>query len=388
MKSRIHLVTGATGLVGGAVALELLEATEDIVLCLVRPGATDAQARLRDALTEAATAYRRVHLVPEIERRCHALAGDIVQPRCGLDPDDVRDVELVWHCAASLRFEDRFAAEIHEINVQGSRHVLDLAGTMRAPVLNYVSTAYVAGTRTGLIFEQPATDLSLANNAYEHSKMVAEHEVSQSELPWRILRPSIVIGDSVTHAATTFSGLYGFASAVLLFERGIHRRFGHVLEHRRTPLRVERDVRMNMIPVDLVAANAVRIGLSGDRARIYHLTNSADISAADTVAEVFHRVGLPDPQLVSDIRRLTALDRILDDAIDFYRQYLRSPKTFDRTNTDAVCGPQGSLAEIDRDGLGVYLQWYLDRTQTDGRAASPTRQNAYRGARPASLAAA
>lgn len=385
----VHLVTGATGLVGGAVALELLQETDDTVLCLVRAGNGDAQGRLRDSLVEAAGAYDRLHLIPAIERRCQALAGDIVQPGCGLDPDDVRDVDLVWHCAASLRFEDRFAAEIHEINVQGTRHLLDLARTMRAATVNYVSTAYVAGTRTGMISESPATDLSLANNAYERSKMLAELAVSRSQLPWRILRPSIVIGHSVTHAATTFSGLYGLASAVMLFQHAVCRRYGHVLEHRGMPVRVQGEVQLNMIPVDLVATNAVRVGIVGDRARIYHLTNAAHISAADTVAEVFHRLNLQEPHLVSDTRRLTGLDRLLDNSIDFYRQYFRSPKTFARTNTDSICGPQGSLVEIDRTSLGRYLQWYLDRIASDGRAASPARQpHAFRAARPASLATA
>ncbi len=39
-----HLVTGATGVVGGALVLELLRRTDDVVLALVRPGAAERQA--------------------------------------------------------------------------------------------------------------------------------------------------------------------------------------------------------------------------------------------------------------------------------------------------------------------------------------------------------
>lgn len=386
MSAARHLVTGATGLVGGAVVLELLQETDDTVTCLVRAGNRSAQSRMRDALVEAAEAYDRLHLIPLIDSRCQALAGDIVARLCGVDPDAVRDVDVVWHCAASLRFEDRFAEEIHEINVTGTRHVLELARTMRAARINYVSTAYVAGTRTGRILEAPASDLSLANNEYERSKVLAELEVTRSQMPWRILRPSIVIGHSVTHAATTFSGVYGFASAVLLFQQSVHRRFGHVLAHRRVPVRVQDDVQLNLIPVDLVAANAVRIGLSDAPQRVFHLTNSAPISAADTVAEVFGQIGLREPQMVFDTRRLTAVDAVLDEGIDFYRQYLRSAKVFDRTNADAVCGAQASRVELDRAILGRYLRWYLDRIGSDGRAASPARPaHAYRAGRSGSL---
>lgn len=54
----IHLLSGATGFIGGAVVLELLRDPESEVYVLVR-GQDPAQARRRlcNALTAAATAY-------------------------------------------------------------------------------------------------------------------------------------------------------------------------------------------------------------------------------------------------------------------------------------------------------------------------------------------
>src|SRR3954467_10603529 len=76
-----HFVTGATGLVGSAIVLELLQRTTDDVFCLVRPGSDDVTARLRRVLGRAVESYAAP---PEVQRaiaeRCHAVAGDVVEP--------------------------------------------------------------------------------------------------------------------------------------------------------------------------------------------------------------------------------------------------------------------------------------------------------------------
>ena len=82
---RVHLVTGATGFVGRALVLELLARTQAPVVCLVRADGTSPQERLRNALFEAADAYDCPQSVrAAITQRCHAVAGDIRSPECGL----------------------------------------------------------------------------------------------------------------------------------------------------------------------------------------------------------------------------------------------------------------------------------------------------------------
>src|SRR5690349_15247710 len=140
-----HLVTGATGFVGAAIALELLARTDDDIVAIVRPGKAGAVARFRDALVGAARAYDRAIDVEAALARCRVVAGDVARHCCGITDEHIGEVAQVWHCAASLRYEDRYAEEITACNVEGTRNVLALAGALGADSFNYVSTAYVAG---------------------------------------------------------------------------------------------------------------------------------------------------------------------------------------------------------------------------------------------------
>jgi nucleoside-diphosphate-sugar epimerase len=384
-----HLVTGATGFVGAAVALELLTRTDAEVVCLVR-GADDGAAttRLHDALGHAAAAYGRDDLYDAIGTRTRAIAGDMTAPGCGVNLSALPAIDQVWHSAASLKFEDRHAAEIHTMNVVGTANVLDLTKALGGPILNHISTAYVAGSRTGPVEESVPLGTSHAHNLYEVSKIEAELLVAGSGLNWRILRPSVVIGHSVTRAATTFSGMYGFVSALLLFRRNIEGHFGQLLRYRQIPLIAEPVVELNLLPVDLVARNAVRIAAAGPVGSVFHLTNAAAPTVGVAISEFFHGSGLRTPRFVGDSGQLTSLDRKLDDAMDFYSSYLAYGKTFDRTNTDAVCGRDASEFALPAPTVRDFVDWYRARIRQDGRATAPGPQTfAFRRARPLAMAA-
>ena len=92
---RVHFVSGATGFVGGALALELLRSTDDRLVCGVR-GDTQGEiaARLHRSLCDSARAYGDSHLAAAITKRCTAIPFDLrVAP-----PD--RDDHLALCCLA------------------------------------------------------------------------------------------------------------------------------------------------------------------------------------------------------------------------------------------------------------------------------------------------
>jgi nucleoside-diphosphate-sugar epimerase len=361
-----RLLTGGTGFVGGAIALELLDRTDDELFCLVRAADDEqAQARLRTELTVTAQGYGRPDLAEAVAERAVAVRGDITLPGCGVRAGALPAVDETWHCAASLQYEEKHREAIEAQNVRGTANVLALSRAAGVGVFNQVSTAYVAGSTQGTVPEGPAPGVEACNNCYESSKVEAERLVlaAADEMRVRVLRPSIVIGHSVTRHAINFSGMYGFARQVLLFRRTVSRRLGTFLAHTRVRLIAEPGIEANLVPVDQVARNAVAIGLSSSPATFFHLTNAASPTVGAVVTRILNLAGLREPLWVDDRDGFTSLDEKLDEGMDFYRSYLRNGKRFDRTNTDAVCGEQASTFPIDDEVLTEFLLYYL-RQQT------------------------
>ena len=371
-----HLVTGATGFVGGAIVLELLDKTDADVVCLARPAGDTpaAAARLGRALGRALHAYGRERdFGPEVARRCHAVAGDLTRPLCGADPAELGPVTEIWHCAASLEFEDENEEEIFRTNVEGTEAAVELARELGCESFNYVSTAYVAGKLGGTIRETVPPLDSAVNNAYEKSKIHAEHVVSAArDLHVRILRPSIVIGHSRTYAATSFTGMYGFLRGLRTLKREVSKRLGDFLAHRPLRFLADPETPMNLIPVDFVARNGVALALNGAGAGVYHLTNACPAPLGVGVELACKELGLRAPRFVGSEREFTSLDRELNRQITFYAPYMRDDKEFDRANVDAILGARASWSPLPREELRRYVRWYLDRLAIHSRRAIPS----------------
>ncbi len=207
MKSRSILITGATGLLGGRVLARVLDAEPDL----------HAYALVRDRRRWESTA-RAFRFPPN---RVTPLHGDLRMPGVGLAPDDRRMVRrehvAILHLGADNE-PSRGLEAARAANVEGTRHLIDLAGDTDARFC-LVSSAFVAGCRTGEIPELEGRSLGAGwVNAWEQSKWEAERIVRESRMDFVILRPSAVICDDLTGHVTRH---HAFHHALRLIHSGL-----------------------------------------------------------------------------------------------------------------------------------------------------------------------
>ncbi|MFC3965307.1 SDR family oxidoreductase [Nocardia jiangsuensis] len=359
------LLTGVTGFVGGALAVELLRRSDAELVCLIRPrGAESSAARLRAALRASADMYD-IELTGEQLSRCRAVTGDITAPTGGVEPGDLRGVTEIWHAAASLAFEEVRAEEITLHNEQGTANIVDLARKIDCAVFNYVSTAYVAGQRRGRVGETPVPESTTPNNHYERTKIAAERIVTGAGFDTaRIFRPSIVIGHSRTRVATTFSGLYGFIHGLQRTRATVRRSLGDLLNFRPLRLLAAGETPVNFIPIDLVASAAVRIANHGAGSGIYHLANTTPPRLADCWDSATTTLGMVRPVFVDDTGDFTLVDQKLDEQLGFYRPYLNDEKHFDVSNSEAVLGVGALSCPLSADEMSRYVEWFVDHQES------------------------
>ena len=209
------LLTGGTGFLGKAVLARLVdEPRYDRIYLLVRPKQD------QNATERVATIVRRMFPKGRVESllaRIHAVPGDLTQTGLGIDPATLDELALHVHQILHLGASTDFGAPLNESrlnNVEGTRHVLDLALHLkergRLERFDYVSTAYVSGKQRGRVSELDLNRGQSFSNNYELSKFEAELLVREyaSRLNLAIYRPSIVVGDSMNGYTPHFKVLY------------------------------------------------------------------------------------------------------------------------------------------------------------------------------------
>ncbi len=377
MSRRIALLTGATGFLGSSLAVKLLHSDRERIYCLVRPR-SDIATRLHRAVRAAAVDAGVEDDLDELLDRLVPLAGDVTQPGLGLTAEDrarlAADLpDEVWHAAASLNYEDKDKVAIFTTNVDGTAHLIELVAALGIPELNHISTAYVAGVRVGDVPEEPYDPRFEPSNWYEASKREGEDIVVANAARFsrvRIMRPSIVVGNLSTYRSSSDSGYYGFLRGVERFCRVVERKEKGYLERHPVKLFVEPYSSLNLVPIDELVEEAVAIADDPHAdGRYFHLTNPFPITidrARIGPESAIDRLRL---ELVEDRELLGDYDAHLDDALDFYRPYLRNDKNFIRARDGA--NPPEAIRITDDDLVALSIVHF---EQKRGGAYGPPRR--------------
>ena len=251
-----YFVTGATGFIGKNLVARLLQ-REGTIYALVRAG---SRGRLEELRTGWGADGARV--VP--------VAGDLSQPGLGVSEEDLvtmrGGIDHFFHLAAI--YDITASAEAQRVaNVEGTRHAIELAGTVEAGCFHQVSSIAAAGLYRGVWTEDMFDEAErLDTNPYFRTKHESERLVREEcSRPWRVYRPGIVVGDSRTGEIDKIDGPY-FAFKTL-------QRLRRVLPSWLPTVGIEGG-EINVVPVDYVAAAMDHIAhMPGLDGRAFHLTD-------------------------------------------------------------------------------------------------------------------
>ncbi|MEE1798406.1 NAD-dependent epimerase/dehydratase family protein [Streptomyces sp. JV176] len=371
----VHVaLTGATGFLGLRLLRRLLAAHRSVTV-LVHAGSGDALHRI--------TRFFELTGAPEefttgLTGRLRVVETELERPRLGLSGRAFQELAdglgAIWHSAGSINLEGDLP-ELRRTNVEGTRHVLELAAAGRGrPVVHHVSTAFVAGRRReGVAYEDELDDAYGFENAYEHSKYEAEkliHAWSREHArPVVVLRPSVLVTDLPPHAELPAHPL----QVIERIMRDARRTAGTGGQGRdgrpRVRLVGHPHGRLNLLQVEHAAEVMVR------------LAGRTPSGGVDTY-HVVHDRDVPVPTVVTLLERLTsvAIELVatepddpspLESLLRFYpglTAYLAHRRRFDDTRVRTLLGPSAASGRVD---LGYLCSGLATRDRVPAGPAAP-----------------
>jgi nucleoside-diphosphate-sugar epimerase len=186
------VLLGATGYIGTLATATLLAEERCRLILPVRGGRSREQV-LRPILAECEASGRRIESA-DLDRLEVTDLPDTPQiPQLAGRFRDL-GVDRIAHCAGSVHYFDR--VQLRAGNVELTDAIARLALRLDLERLYYISTAFSCGYRSGLVPERLHSAPESDPTDYTWSKREAESIVARSGVPFVIIRPSVVVGNS------------------------------------------------------------------------------------------------------------------------------------------------------------------------------------------------
>lgn len=383
-----YFVTGATGFIGRHLVQELVDHREGTVFVLCRESSLERM----EALIRGWDSDR---VVPVI--------GDLGRDRLGVDDawleEQRGEIDHFFHLAAiyDMTADD---ATNEELNVGGTRHALELSDALEAGCFHQTSSVAAAGEYAGTFDETMFDEGQHLPSPYHRTKHESEKIVrTESQRPWRVYRPAIVVGHSETGAMDKVDGPYYFFPLMKLMRDNLP---GWL------PL-VGVDLGdTNVVPVDYVAKAMDHLAHLPDRdGEAFHLVNPDPQPVVDMINAFCRAAGAPTFATPVDRRTTAGAVGLLPRALrplSVLNSVIRSgpaqavldltigrlgvpaevlahisfPSVFDSRRTEKALAGSG-IAVPDLDGYARTLFGYWEENLDEATGRDPRNREALRG---------
>jgi NAD(P)-dependent dehydrogenase (short-subunit alcohol dehydrogenase family) len=251
-----YFITGGTGFIGRNF-IEKLKAREGDVYVLTRAASMhkfeDLQQRMGD-----------------LGDRLIPIQGDLEQPLLGLDEATIADLKgkIRYFCHFAAIYDLSASAEAQTAtNIEGTRNALRLAEAVEAGSFEHVSSIAAGGLYHGTFREDMFEEAENLEHPYFSTKHDSEGIVrKECQVPWRVYRPAMVVGNSKTGEIDKIDGAYYFFKSLQKIRNVLPPWF---------PLVGIEGGKFNIVPVDYVVDAMDHIVHQDDlEGRCFHLTDS------------------------------------------------------------------------------------------------------------------
>lgn len=321
------ILTGSTGVFGKFLVEDLLKTNLRLVLLIRAKSQAEAENRAKNILKPYSDSKERISVL-----RC-----DLTQEDLGITNHDysylISNTTHILQAAASTRFTLPLD-EARRNNVDTTRRLLGFAKKCKKlKRFGFVSTAFVAGKRSGKILEKEFEHKSGFLNTYEESKYEAEKVVRTElrKLPIIIFRPSLII---TPFQKSSHSPINALTLGLFLARKG----FLPILPGKE-------DNKLDIIDSTIASQALVKIFLKETiKHSVYHITSANNSpTIRDIISLIEGKSGKKSPiRFCGDIESsnlaLKKVTRFRPDLISIYKKTqsflpeLAYPKIFDNQN--------------------------------------------------------
>jgi nucleoside-diphosphate-sugar epimerase len=305
---------------------------------------------------------------PKDQARLKVVEALLDQPRLGLHQEQydilANSIDEIIHCASHTSFSERKRQEAERSNIKGLQNLLDLAVQGRCYFFHHLSTAYVAGKKSGPCLEE-FVETDAFTNVYEETKYLGERmlrEKCESEgIRHTVYRPSIVYGNSEDGRSLRFNALYYPLRTILflknLFMKDIKDEGGKRAEQMGVkmgkdgslclPIRIEagNGNGLNLVPIDFLVKAFMEIMDTSLDGGVFHIVNQRPKTIDELIAYTTRYFNLEGLQAVhTDAfheKTRNGLEILFDTYVDAYKPYMADTRIFNNDKTQSILEKKG-----------------------------------------------